>query len=100
MAAIGQSSCPNAAHERYLEVKNDHDRARGVFAELLAIAPGHAQGWRKLAAAAALAGQPIKPTPDDASLRMLLHLSKERKRSAPALKSAPPRASRTNLARQ
>lgn len=83
MAAIGQSSCPNAAHERYLEVKNDHDRARGVFAELLAIAPGHAQGWRKLAAAAALAGQPDQA---DASPRMLLHLSKDRKRSAYALK--------------
>lgn len=61
----------------------DHERARNVLVQLVGIAPGHVEGWRNLAEAAALSGQPDQA---DASLRMLLHLSKDRKRTAAALK--------------
>ncbi|RSZ59418.1 tetratricopeptide repeat protein [Massilia atriviolacea] len=60
-----------------------HARARQVLGELVAAAPGHVEGWRNLAEAAALAGHPAEA---DASLRMLLHLSKDRKRSTEALR--------------
>ncbi|NHZ81772.1 hypothetical protein F2P44_21200 [Massilia sp. CCM 8695] len=61
----------------------DHERARRVLGELVAAAPGHADGWRNLAEAAALSGMRGEA---DASLRMLLHLSKDRKRTTEALK--------------
>ncbi|NHZ34521.1 tetratricopeptide repeat protein [Massilia rubra] len=61
----------------------DHERARMVLAKLLEAAPDHVEGWRNMAEAAALADQPAEA---DASLRMLLHLSKDRKRTTDALK--------------
>ncbi|HEX8611614.1 MAG TPA: tetratricopeptide repeat protein [Telluria sp.] len=61
----------------------DHERAHEVLGELLAAAPGHVEGWRNMAEAAALSNRPAEA---DASLRMLLHLSKDRKRTSTALR--------------
>ncbi|NHZ61281.1 tetratricopeptide repeat protein [Massilia genomosp. 1] len=61
----------------------DYERARMVLAKLLDAAPDHVEGWRNKAEAAALADQPAEA---DASLRMLLHLSKDRKLTTDALK--------------
>lgn len=61
----------------------DHARARKVLGQLVDAAPGHIEGWRNMAEAAALAGHPAEA---DASLQMLLHLSKNRKRTTDALK--------------
>ena len=61
----------------------EYEHAHQVLGELVAEAPRHVEGWRNMAEAAALSGRPEEA---DASLRVLLHLSKDRKRTTEALK--------------
>ncbi|NHZ90266.1 tetratricopeptide repeat protein [Massilia sp. CCM 8733] len=61
----------------------DYEGAREALGDLLDAAPDHLEGWRNMAEAAALAEQPDQA---DASLRMLLHLSKNRKETIDELK--------------
>lgn len=60
----------------------DYEGAREALGDLLDAAPDHLEGWRNMAEAAALAEQPDQA---DASLRMLLHLSKNPKETTKEL---------------